>query len=87
MLLALACAACTGACAGGDGMRCGDPSRYARSATAAPVRVPGDLTVPDESQALQIPPGETLPPRSEDDPPECLEVPPDFFDETTESPG
>ena len=88
VLLALACAACATGCAGGGAMRCGDPARYAGSGSAPPVRVPGDLSVPDESQALQIPSGDPLPVRGEDDPPECLEAPPDFFGENpTESRG
>ena len=80
--LVVCIAAITGAaCSGDGGMRCEDPGLYRTSSSASPVRVPDDLSVPDESQALQIPPGEPLPIRDEDDPPPCLELPPDFFDE------
>ena len=67
-----------GACSGG-GPRCEDVMRYATSSTAAPIRVPGDLSVPDESDALQIP---NAPPLDVPDPEsegECLERPPEFF--------
>jgi uncharacterized lipoprotein len=86
MPLALLVIATVAACGGGGGaMRCENSSIYATSVSAAPVRVPDDLSVPDESQALQIPPGEALPPKAKDEPPDCLERPPDFFDEETPS--
>lgn len=37
------------------GMRCEDPERYSGGLEVPPVRVPDDLSVPDESQALRIP--------------------------------
>ncbi len=66
------------------GMRCEAPERYASSTTAPPVRVPEGMSVPDESQALQIPPGEPLELPSEGESEEggpCLEQPPRFFDD------
>jgi uncharacterized lipoprotein len=68
-------------CFGDRGLSCEDPSRYAASRTVPPVRVPSGLTVPDESQALDIPSGQALTVPGEDEPPPCLERPPDFFDE------
>jgi uncharacterized lipoprotein len=79
-LLALLAFSIVTACGGGGAMRCENSSLYSASTTAPPVRVPDDLSVPDESQALQIPPGEPLPPKGEDEAPDCLEQPPDFFD-------
>jgi uncharacterized lipoprotein len=75
----LACAAIAG-CFGNRGLGCEDPARYASSETAAPVRVPEGLSVPDESQALQIPSGEPLDVPAEGES-NCLERPPGFFDE------
>jgi uncharacterized lipoprotein len=72
------------ACSGEGSLRCEDSSFYATSSTVPPVRVPDGLSVPDESQALQIPPGDPLPVTGEDAPPSCLEQPPDFFEEEAE---
>lgn len=83
-LLAVLGIATVAACGGEGAMRCESSSLYASSTSAPPVRVPDDLSVPDESQALQIPPGESLPPKGKDDPPDCLEQPPEFFEEDEE---
>jgi hypothetical protein len=68
-------------CFGRDALSCDDPTVYSASTTVAPVRVPDGLDVPDESEALQIPPGETRVVRDADTLTECLETPPDFFEE------
>ena len=76
---------------GGDGLSCEDPQLYGRSDSAPPVRVPEGMSIPDESQALQIPAGERLqlPDDEEDDeeapPNPCLEAPPDFFEEDSQA--
>jgi uncharacterized lipoprotein len=80
VLIAAACVAAAG-CFGNREVACENPSRYATSRTVAPVRVPSGLTVPDESQALDIPSGQPLVVPGEDEPGSCLERPPDFFDE------
>ncbi len=69
----------------GGGLSCEEPARYGTSGSAPPVRVPDDMTVPDESQALQIPSGEPLEIPGEDEPNPCLEVPPDFFEEDADA--
>jgi uncharacterized lipoprotein len=79
-LVASAAIAAAG-CFGDRGLSCEDPSRYAASRTVPPVRVPSGLTVPDESQALDIPSGQPLTVPGEDEPPPCIERPPDFFGE------
>lgn len=80
---AVLCACLLTGCFGGAGLGCGDTSRYANSRSAAPLRVPDDLSLPDESDSLSVPP----PPRGEaakaqdasaDDDRHCLEMPPDF---------
>jgi hypothetical protein len=72
---------CLAGCHRDEVVRCEDPSRYRGSASAAPVRVPDDLTPPDESEALSIPP-----PPAEDSAPlldarRCLESPPPYFEQ------
>ena len=73
-------AGCAG-CFGGDKLNCEDPSLYGSSQSVPPVRVPDGLDVPDESNSLQIPPGDSFVVRSPDEITECLETPPDFFAE------
>ena len=86
--VSLACASVfiTG-CFGRDKLRCEDPTIYSSSTSVAPVRVPDGLDVPDESEALQIPPGETRVVRDADVLTECLETPPDFFEEDDDENG
>jgi len=78
---ALLCLAlCTG-CSGDRGIRCEGSDLYAGAGSVAPIRVPDDLSLPDESEALSIPtaPSDVL---EEDLTAEsCLESPPDFYEE------
>lgn len=69
-------------CAGSGGMSCGSSaSRYADSNSIPPVRVPEDLTPPDESRGLAIPPE---PDRTADlAEGQCLESPPPFSEDQT----
>jgi len=60
-------------------LRCEDPETYQSAAEQPPIRVPDDLSVPNQSDALQIPPsdrvgGATGPVT----PGPCLESPPIF---------
>jgi len=68
-------------CFGGDTISCEDPALYGTSQTVQPVRVPAGLDVPDESDALQIPPGDPLVVQDVETMTDCLETPPDFFEE------
>ena len=71
---------CLGGCSGGMGLRCEDPTRYTGSGESPPVRIPDDLSPPDESQALRIPApleGDVEQVRSSGP---CLESPPDFYE-------
>lgn len=65
-------------CSHDEGLRCEDVSRYAASVSAPPLRVPDDLTVPDESDSLLIP--DPVPPEA-GAPTECLETPPSYYDQ------
>ena len=67
-----------------DSLNCEDPSMYGSSRSVPPVRVPDGLDVPDESDALQIPPGEALVVQDVEEMIDCLEAPPDFFEEGEE---
>jgi hypothetical protein len=70
-----ACLLLTG-CAGEHGLGCGDSQRYANSRSDAPLRVPDDLSVPDESDSLSVPSsraGNAAPAADR-----CLETPPPF---------
>jgi uncharacterized lipoprotein len=81
LILLLASALLGGCFFGGRSLDCEDATRYGYSASTAPLRVPEGLDVPDESDALQIPQGEPYVVRSPEAVTECLETPPDFFDE------
>jgi uncharacterized lipoprotein len=72
------------ACSGEKGVRCDDSALYDSSNSSPPVRVPDDLTVPDESQALLIPgpPGGSPEAAPTDG---CLESPPPYSQ--TANPG
>ena len=64
-----------------DEVSCDDTARYAISDTIPPVRVPDDLSVPDESESLTIPPNSVTTEAGEGVDSACLESPPDFFEE------
>jgi hypothetical protein len=59
---------------------CAPDVRYATARSAPPVQVPDDLTPPDESEALRLPPDSFLGPPTTAG--ECLEKPPWFFGES-----
>lgn len=80
LLLGLLVIGWLGGCSSSFALRCEDPARYADSGEMPPVRIPDDLSPPDESQSLRIPApaegeAEQLESRGE-----CLESPPDFFE-------
>lgn len=82
VISALLLAVLAAACSGERRLRCEDSSRYESSTTAPPVRVPDDLTPPDESDALVIPQvPETELSSAGANNGRCLESPPDFFEE------
>jgi uncharacterized lipoprotein len=73
-------AAVLAGCSGERGLTCESGERYQNSISVGPIRVPDDLSVPDESESLTIPPGPytLIEPPASDRP--CLESPPDFFE-------
>lgn len=66
------------ACGRRGEVRCEDPARYETSDSIPPVRVPEDLSLPDETESLVIPPGARSTQSASAS--ECLEAPPDFFE-------
>jgi hypothetical protein len=65
-------------CAGDYALQCEESERYESSEEVPPVRVPGDLSVPDESEALRIPPPPPEQPSPESNRGPCLESPPEY---------
>lgn len=67
-------------CSGESGLKCESGERYQNSFSVGPIRVPDDLSVPDESESLRVPPGPytLIEPPPGDRP--CLESPPSFFE-------
>ncbi len=80
LLLGLAVALVMAGCGRRFAARCEDPAVYSGSQEIPPVRVPGDLSIPDETDALRIPQsgqlGSAQPAVSRGP---CLESPPDFL--------
>lgn len=80
LLICMAVAAVMSGCGRRFAARCEDPTLYSGSQEIPPVRVPGDLSVPDETEALRIPRSEQLgsaqPATGQG---ACLEYPPDFL--------
>ncbi|MDX1563179.1 MAG: hypothetical protein R3305_09645 [Gammaproteobacteria bacterium] len=66
-----------GACSGDKEIRCSTNLAYRSADSMPPLRVPEDLDIPDERNALQIP--EPLAPLQPED--ECLELSPAFGEE------
>ncbi|HEX5047725.1 MAG TPA: hypothetical protein VFX89_11445 [Gammaproteobacteria bacterium] len=77
LALAAAAAAILSGCSHKDhALRCEPTDRYALAGSTPPVRVPDDLTPPDETDALQLPSTDVGRPASGEKP--CLESPPTF---------
>lgn len=69
-------------------LRCENPEAYYNAAQRPPIRVPDDLSVPDQSEALSIPPRDrigTEAPATPDRP--CLEFPPRFYEGIEDAEG
>ena len=69
-----------GGCSRDVGLRCEDPERYTGSGEIPPVRIPDDLSPPDDSESIRIPAAAegNLEPVDSRGP--CLESPPDFYE-------
>jgi uncharacterized lipoprotein len=69
-----------GACSGERGLSCESSERYMGATTSPPVRVPDDLSPPNEAESLVIPPADETALSTSSDPSRCLEAPPEFFE-------
>lgn len=67
------------ACSRNDEVRCPGGTRYLTAESADELRVPDDLDVPDEAEALRIPP--RTPPAEQADEDTCLPFSPAFSGE------
>jgi len=84
ILVGIAVTALLSGCRGSFGTLCEDTGRYAGGAELPPVRVPDDLSVPNEEQALRIPQVARSSPPSQQGPGRggCLESPPNYLEAT-----
>lgn len=79
----VACVAIVG-CSRGEGVRCDENLRYATARSAPPVQIPDDLSPPNESDAIRLPPDAPVATvaaagTAAVKPGGCLESPPSFF--------
>jgi uncharacterized lipoprotein len=81
-LISVCVVAAVAGCSHEDELKCDDPTRYATSTSVPPIRVPDDLTVPDESDSLLIP---DPTPAESSAPTECLETPPSYYEQNDET--
>jgi hypothetical protein len=78
-LAAVLAAACAFAgCGKEQTLRCEPIERYSTARSSPPVQIPDDLSPPDESEALRLPPASAANSRAPTEP--CLESPPAFFE-------
>lgn len=77
LLIVAAVAVASTACSRNSTLRCEASERYATASSSAPVQIPDDLSPPNESDAIRLPP-----PVAEVEAPSqpCLEAPPAFFE-------
>jgi len=64
-------------CSRGKSVECGGGALYLEADSADQLRVPDDLNVPDETDALRVP-GTTPTPAPDENPGTCLEFSPAF---------
>ena len=64
------------ACASERALLCGSDELYREAQAAPPLRIPDDLSIPDETESLRVP--DPLPAAASETsiPPECLEATP-----------
>ena len=80
LLVALAALWLIQGCRGSIGMICEDPTRYVDSGEIPPLRVPDDLSTPDQSESLRIPSSIEGEAEQIESRGPCIESPPDFYE-------
>ena len=86
LLIGVVVASVMSGCGRRFAMQCEDPEFYSGSQEIPPVRVPDDLAVPSEAEALRIPQAERLgaaQPAVRQGP--CLESPPGYYEGDADS--
>lgn len=76
-LIGVVAAVAASACSGNKALSCEEDDRYVASISTNRVRVPDDLTLPDESEALVIPSEVDVAAAGDDV--SCLELPPGYI--------
>jgi hypothetical protein len=71
--------AAVGGCSRQQTTACESDARYSTARSAPPVQIPDDLSPPNESDALRLPPDVATAQTAAG---ECLEAPPSFFGES-----
>jgi uncharacterized lipoprotein len=77
-LLTLAAVGVIAACSGESGLICNPDSIYLEADVIDPLRIPDDLSVPDETESLRIPEGLGAISADEAAPDHCLDASPAF---------
>jgi len=70
-----------GGCSGKTALRCGSNTQYREATSTGTLRIPDDLSVPDESESLRIPGAPPVSQESAEIASECLEESPAFSGE------
>ena len=83
LCLSLVVIALTAGCSRGETVKCAGGTAYQSAGSAGQLRIPDDLSVPDETEALRIP--DQVAARDREDGVECLEYSPAFSEELDES--
>ena len=70
-----------GACSNQTELQCGHDTQYREAISTSALRIPDDLSVPDESESLRIPGATPEAPPSQEENSSCLEESPAFSGE------
>lgn len=83
LLAGVMCTSWLCGCGGENSLNCESSERYSGASSVSPVRVPDDLSPPDETDALRLPPEPSgvASLASAATASGCLESPPDYFEE------
>ena len=80
LLLLVAITLAIGACSRGETVKCSVDTAYLEAESAGLLRIPDNLSVPDETDALRVP-GPTAPRDPDEDAVACLEYSPAYAGE------
>lgn len=69
-------------CSRDGALRCGNDAMYGSAQSVGALRIPDDLSVPDETESLRVPNASARVAETEPAAPECLELTPFGSDQT-----